>query len=83
MKVKKDAILRVEEILVTGEEAKALRYASTLRCLGDYRDTIRRAHSANTEPGARFYRSIGEDPQKIYREGVRSLRKLIEENHLG
>lgn len=70
-------IQEASEILSRDGELAAIRFASRLKCLGQYRDPVQRAWAAHTNPD--FYRGLGEDPTKIVAEGVSALRQLISE----
>lgn len=54
----------------------ALKFASKLNCLGDSRDAIQKASSAQSNPG--FYRELGYDPDQLVTDGIAALLKLIE-----
>jgi hypothetical protein len=55
-----------------GDWALALRIASRFSELGEHKATIKRAHEAHAN--ARFYRSLGKNPDALIAEGVDALK---------
>ena len=70
----------VRDLLIKGQDKKALSIASRWARLGAYRDAIKDAQSCQLSPS--FYRQIGKDPSETYKKGIEALRKHVrlEEN---
>lgn len=68
-------IVEAAEVLERDGEEAAIKFAAGLKCLGDYREPIQRAHSARLNPDS--YRGMGKDPQELFRCGLAALRELI------
>jgi hypothetical protein len=60
-----------------GDANLAIRLACKSRHLGSYRDSITKARQAIDTPD--FYRSIGQDPERIVSAGVDAVAALCGE----
>lgn len=71
----KTALDVINEILLSGDELKALRLAAKIskHGLGEQCDAIQKGWSAHTRPD--FYRSIGKNPDELVQSGIKALRK--------
>jgi len=65
----------VRDLLIKGQEKKALSIASKWARLGAYRDAIKDAQSCQLSPS--FYRQIGKDPAETYKKGIEALKKHV------
>lgn len=57
----------------SGDWQEALRVAAKFPELGDHRDRIQKAWSANRNPD--FYRELGRDPADLFADGVAALKE--------
>ena len=55
-----------------GDWPLALRIAARFSDLGEHKAAIKRAHEAHAN--ARFYRSLGKDPEALIADGIAALR---------
>ncbi len=60
-------------LMVAGEWTRALALAARFPQLGEHRDAILRGHQATSN--ARFWRSLGKDPDALREAGITALRE--------
>ena len=64
---------RLREAAKAGDWTRALAIAARFQDLGDEKEAIQRAHNARLR--ASFYRQIGKDPDGLFAEGIKALKK--------
>ncbi len=73
-------LARLRAAAEQGDWPLALRIVARFPELGEHKAAIIRAHEAHAN--ARFYRSIGRDPEVLIAEGIAALIERYQLNHL-